>query len=208
MQFYLNIFHPSYLSKSYGLIRLSKTWQKYEVKKAKSSLALKFKFQLILVNKYNSSQSTHCIQNRQTLWWTFTLEKWWRRYGKPHSYRAGQNLWCIIIIHIRFLHRQTLWWTFTLGKWWRPYRKPHSYRVDRSPWFTPHCQGESACWCPSHRMRFVCLCVRSLQKATLIPGGSESLVYTTLSGGIGMLVPVTSHEVCMSVVYYYQSLLK
>jgi len=37
--------------------------------------------------------------------------------------------------------------------------------------------------------------VMSLQKATLIPGGSESLVYTTLSGGIGMLVPFTSHEV-------------
>ena len=35
----------------------------------------------------------------------------------------------------------------------------------------------------------------SLQKATLIPGGSESLVYTTVSGGIGMLVPFTSHEV-------------
>jgi len=40
--------------------------------------------------------------------------------------------------------------------------------------------------------------VMSLQKATLIPGGSESLVYTTLSGGIGMLVPFTSHEVCDS----------
>jgi len=38
--------------------------------------------------------------------------------------------------------------------------------------------------------------VMSLQKATLIPGGSESLVYTTLSGGIGMLVPFTAHEVC------------
>ena len=37
--------------------------------------------------------------------------------------------------------------------------------------------------------------VTSLQKATLIPGGSESLVYTTLSGSIGMLVPFTSHEV-------------
>ena len=36
--------------------------------------------------------------------------------------------------------------------------------------------------------------VTSLQKATLIPGGSESLVYTTLSGGIGMMVPFTSHE--------------
>jgi len=36
--------------------------------------------------------------------------------------------------------------------------------------------------------------VSSLQKATLIPGGSESLVYTTLSGSVGMLVPFTSHE--------------
>jgi splicing factor 3B subunit 3 len=36
--------------------------------------------------------------------------------------------------------------------------------------------------------------ISSLQKATLIPGGSESLVYTTLSGSIGMLVPFTSHE--------------
>lgn len=40
--------------------------------------------------------------------------------------------------------------------------------------------------------------VLSLQKATLIPGGSESLVYTTLSGGIGMLVPFTSREVKIS----------
>ncbi|TNN71119.1 Splicing factor 3B subunit 3 [Liparis tanakae] len=36
--------------------------------------------------------------------------------------------------------------------------------------------------------------VLSLQKTTLIPGGSESMVYTTLSGGIGILVPFTSHE--------------
>ncbi|MEQ2179599.1 Splicing factor 3B subunit 3, partial [Goodea atripinnis] len=34
----------------------------------------------------------------------------------------------------------------------------------------------------------------SQKKTTLIPGGSESLVYTTLSGGIGILVPFTSHE--------------
>ncbi|GLG92316.1 Splicing factor 3B subunit 3 [Gryllus bimaculatus] len=34
----------------------------------------------------------------------------------------------------------------------------------------------------------------SLQKATLIPGGCESLVYTTLSGTVGVLVPFTSHE--------------
>lgn len=36
--------------------------------------------------------------------------------------------------------------------------------------------------------------VLSLQKATLIPGGSESLVYTTLSGSIGVFVPFTTHE--------------
>jgi splicing factor 3B subunit 3 len=36
--------------------------------------------------------------------------------------------------------------------------------------------------------------VLSLQKATLIPGGNESLVYTTLSGSVGILVPFTSHE--------------
>ncbi|KAM9510361.1 splicing factor 3B subunit 3-like [Guaruba guarouba] len=36
--------------------------------------------------------------------------------------------------------------------------------------------------------------VLSLQKTTLIPGGSESLVYTTLSGGIGILVSFTSHK--------------
>lgn len=37
--------------------------------------------------------------------------------------------------------------------------------------------------------------ITSLQKTTLIPGGSESLVYTTLSGGVGMLVPFISNEV-------------
>eukprot|EP00912_Choanoflagellata_sp_UC4_P002262 UC4_evm2s1433 len=36
--------------------------------------------------------------------------------------------------------------------------------------------------------------VHSIQRATLIPGGSESLVYTTLSGSIGVLVPFTSKE--------------
>ncbi|XP_057291635.1 splicing factor 3B subunit 3-like [Hydractinia symbiolongicarpus] len=36
--------------------------------------------------------------------------------------------------------------------------------------------------------------ILSLQKSTLIPGGSESLVYTTLSGGVGMLVPFTGRE--------------
>ena len=32
------------------------------------------------------------------------------------------------------------------------------------------------------------------QKANLIPGGNDSVVYTTLSGSVGMLVPFTSHE--------------
>uniref|UniRef100_A0A915JI41 Splicing factor 3B subunit 3 n=1 Tax=Romanomermis culicivorax TaxID=13658 RepID=A0A915JI41_ROMCU len=36
--------------------------------------------------------------------------------------------------------------------------------------------------------------VTTLQKATLIPGGSEILSYTTLSGSIGILVPFTSRE--------------
>lgn len=36
--------------------------------------------------------------------------------------------------------------------------------------------------------------VMSLQKATLIPGGSESLIYATISGAVGALVPFTSRE--------------
>lgn len=36
--------------------------------------------------------------------------------------------------------------------------------------------------------------VTYLQKCTLIPGGWESLLYTTLSGTVGVLVPFTSHE--------------
>ncbi|GAU95977.1 hypothetical protein RvY_07491 [Ramazzottius varieornatus] len=36
--------------------------------------------------------------------------------------------------------------------------------------------------------------ISSLQKTTLIPGGSESIVYTTLSGRIGALVPFSSKE--------------
>ncbi|KAK9701922.1 Mono-functional DNA-alkylating methyl methanesulfonate N-term [Popillia japonica] len=33
-----------------------------------------------------------------------------------------------------------------------------------------------------------------LQRATLIPGGWESLIYTSISGTVGVLVPFTSHE--------------
>lgn len=36
--------------------------------------------------------------------------------------------------------------------------------------------------------------IMSLQKAMLIPGGPESLIYTTLSGTVGALVPFTSRE--------------
>ncbi|CAG2184300.1 unnamed protein product, partial [Oppiella nova] len=36
--------------------------------------------------------------------------------------------------------------------------------------------------------------ILSMQRATLIPGLSEALVYTTISGTIGVLVPFTSHE--------------
>lgn len=34
----------------------------------------------------------------------------------------------------------------------------------------------------------------SMQKATLIPGGSESLIYATINGSVGALVPFTSRE--------------
>ena len=37
--------------------------------------------------------------------------------------------------------------------------------------------------------------ITNLLKTSLIPGGSEALVYTTLSGSIGMFVPFSSHEV-------------
>lgn len=36
--------------------------------------------------------------------------------------------------------------------------------------------------------------VSSLQKCTLIPGGGESLLYTTISGSVGVLVPFSSRE--------------
>jgi len=39
--------------------------------------------------------------------------------------------------------------------------------------------------------------INSLEKATLIPGGSEAIIYTTLSGTVGMLAPFSSREVCV-----------
>lgn len=41
--------------------------------------------------------------------------------------------------------------------------------------------------------------ITSLQKTTLLPGGNESLVYTTLSGSVGVYVPLTSREVGFTV---------
>lgn len=40
--------------------------------------------------------------------------------------------------------------------------------------------------------------VNTLHKTTLIPGGAELLVYTTLSGTVGMMVPFTSREVMLN----------
>ena len=37
--------------------------------------------------------------------------------------------------------------------------------------------------------------VTTLQKCTLIPGGSDALVYCTVGGAIGCLVPLTSKDV-------------
>lgn len=53
------------------------------------------------------------------------------------------------------------------------------------------------CWCSP--LKAVCHfyvgeVVSSLQKATLIPGGSEALVYSTLSGSLGVLIPFASKD--------------
>jgi hypothetical protein len=37
--------------------------------------------------------------------------------------------------------------------------------------------------------------VTTLQKTNLVPGSDDSLVYTTISGSIGMLVPFISRDV-------------
>jgi splicing factor 3B subunit 3 len=36
--------------------------------------------------------------------------------------------------------------------------------------------------------------VTSIQKSSLVPGGSEALIYSTMSGSIGALLPFTSRE--------------
>jgi splicing factor 3B subunit 3 len=37
--------------------------------------------------------------------------------------------------------------------------------------------------------------ISTLHRCSLIPGGSEILVYTTLSGSIGIMIPFSSREV-------------
>ena len=39
----------------------------------------------------------------------------------------------------------------------------------------------------------------SIERAELTPGGSECIVYTTLSGSVGALLPFTAKEVCFRV---------
>lgn len=45
--------------------------------------------------------------------------------------------------------------------------------------------------------------ITSIQKTSLIPGGNDALVYTTLSGSIGMLVPFSSNEVIGFFYFYF-----
>ena len=45
--------------------------------------------------------------------------------------------------------------------------------------------------------------IMSLQKTTLVPGGSECIVYTTMSGGVGILVPFASKEVVLILVVLF-----
>jgi splicing factor 3B subunit 3 len=45
--------------------------------------------------------------------------------------------------------------------------------------------------------------VTTLQKTTLIPGGSDALVYCTISGGVGTLVPLTSKDVSILLFPYH-----
>lgn len=47
--------------------------------------------------------------------------------------------------------------------------------------------------------------INSLHKTTLIPGGSEVIVYTTLSGTVGIMVPFTSREVRLVSIMHVKS---
>lgn len=80
-------------------------------------------------------------------------------------------------------------------------RLPHSVTddVDEDPTGTKSLWDRGLLSGASQKAENICTfhvgeIVMSLQKATLIPGGSESLIYATLSGTVGALVPFTSRE--------------
>lgn len=80
-------------------------------------------------------------------------------------------------------------------------RLPHSVTddVDEDPTGTKSLWDRGLLSGASQKAENICTfhvgeIVMSLQKATLIPGGSESLLYATLSGTVGALVPFTSRE--------------
>lgn len=50
--------------------------------------------------------------------------------------------------------------------------------------------------------------VTSMQKTSLVPGANDCLVYTTISGTIGMLVPFVSRDVSCSFLFFAQEQLK
>lgn len=80
-------------------------------------------------------------------------------------------------------------------------RLPHSVSddVDEDPTGTKSLWDRGLLSGASQKSENICTfhvgeIIMSLQKATLIPGGSESLIYATLSGTVGALVPFTSRE--------------
>lgn len=80
-------------------------------------------------------------------------------------------------------------------------RLPHSVTddVDEDPTGTKSLWDRGLLSGASQKAENICTVhigeiIMSLQKATLIPGGSESLIYATLSGAVGALVPFTSRE--------------
>lgn len=80
-------------------------------------------------------------------------------------------------------------------------RLPHSVTddVDEDPTGTKSLWDRGLLSGASQKAENICTIhigeiIMSLQKATLIPGGSESLIYATMSGAVGALVPFTSRE--------------
>lgn len=80
-------------------------------------------------------------------------------------------------------------------------RLPHSVTddVDEDPTGTKSLWDRGLLSGASQKAENICTVhigeiIMSMQKATLIPGGSESLIYATVSGAVGALVPFTSRE--------------